>query len=56
MQFQSTPDLVNRENVDQVSHAIAFALFQSTPDLVNRENSSSTPDPELMICFNPLPI
>ena len=36
--FQSTPDLVNRENrLMNAFHALT-RRFQSTPDLVNREN------------------
>ena len=38
-QFQSTPDLVNRENLQQQLQSRATLLFQSTPDLVNRENN-----------------
>ena len=37
--FQSTPDLVNRENKRSELKRVARQLFQSTPDLVNRENS-----------------
>ena len=37
-QFQSTPDLVNRENLDAAASKAAGGMFQSTPDLVNREN------------------
>ena len=36
--FQSTPDLVNRENVTSTSPRFGRSAFQSTPDLVNREN------------------
>ena len=36
--FQSTPDLVNRENTDDELNALSECVFQSTPDLVNREN------------------
>ena len=55
--FQSTPDLVNRENggfelIHQVDN-----LFQSTPDLVNRENGIfARVFPAPCHCFNPLPI
>ena len=38
--FQSTPDLVNRENMPTVGGLKASLLFQSTPDLVNRENTT----------------
>ena len=36
--FQSTPDLVNRENLFVVRLFSGCGQFQSTPDLVNREN------------------
>ena len=36
--FQSTPDLVNRENAARASRSFSPSVFQSTPDLVNREN------------------
>ena len=36
--FQSTPDLVNRENGFIGCYLRKLILFQSTPDLVNREN------------------
>ena len=39
MMFQSTPDLVNRENQSAGGGGSAAAVFQSTPDLVNRENT-----------------
>ena len=39
--FQSTPDLINRENVQGRLPAGRSALFQSTPDLINRENIPS---------------
>ena len=39
--FQSTPDLVNRENVLTAAQQARARLFQSTPDLVNRENYQS---------------
>ena len=39
-QFQSTPDLVNRENSPDAAELIAKHPFQSTPDLVNRENTA----------------
>ena len=35
--FQSTPDLINRENVKAAIKCM-FDGFQSTPDLINREN------------------
>ncbi len=37
-EFQSTPDLINRENRWQLIILIAMKQFQSTPDLINREN------------------
>ena len=37
-QFQSTPDLINRENQRAWSRQWALRSFQSTPDLINREN------------------
>ena len=38
--FQSTPDLINRENaLNWLSYA-RWILFQSTPDLINRENNA----------------
>ena len=36
--FQSTPDLINRENVEVLKKLFLWVLFQSTPDLINREN------------------
>ena len=36
--FQSTPDLVNRENLGGGTPEGLWSVFQSTPDLVNREN------------------
>ena len=36
--FQSTPDLINRENFITVVRILTPHLFQSTPDLINREN------------------
>ena len=39
--FQSTPDLINRENVRSCRLRGGFVvMFQSTPDLINRENTS----------------
>ena len=38
LQFQSTPDLINRENNRDVLTTGFDAPFQSTPDLINREN------------------
>ena len=40
--FQSTPDLVNRENVFASQRLLLIRVFQSTPDLVNRENLISS--------------
>ena len=42
--FQSTPDLINRENTANTRLILNRTLFQSTPDLINRENIVS-------ICF-----
>ena len=39
LMFQSTPDLVNRENFWLTWQHFKTLLFQSTPDLVNRENA-----------------
>ena len=36
--FQSTPDLINRENRVDFYNTGVIKLFQSTPDLINREN------------------
>ena len=36
--FQSTPDLINRENKAEIVKSLLLAAFQSTPDLINREN------------------
>ena len=36
--FQSTPDLINRENNLWRGKTRLYTLFQSTPDLINREN------------------
>ena len=38
LSFQSTPDLINRENETFLIDAFANFMFQSTPDLINREN------------------
>ena len=40
--FQSTPDLVNRENHRNLRDQAGILRFQSTPDLVNRENAITT--------------
>ena len=40
--FQSTPDLINRENVSFVIQHGLVRMFQSTPDLINRENGVSS--------------
>ena len=37
-QFQSTPDLINRENGLILDIIASINQFQSTPDLINREN------------------
>ena len=37
--FQSTPDLINRENLPCLNINWQVVLFQSTPDLINRENA-----------------
>ena len=37
--FQSTPDLINRENQSIKGAISALHGFQSTPDLINRENT-----------------
>ena len=54
--FQSTPDLVNRENFGYGLSRCFAKLFQSTPDLVNRENSSLSSTHGGVQGFNPLPI
>ena len=54
--FQSTPDLINRENNPVYAVTIFFGEFQSTPDLINRENEEGTDDPASIYRFNPLPI
>ena len=56
IKFQSTPDLINRENAKQAEQAIRAAVFQSTPDLINRENAIGLPLRKNSECFNPLPI
>ena len=38
VKFQSTPDLINRENPIVKDTVIITDAFQSTPDLINREN------------------
>ena len=40
-EFQSTPDLVNRENRRWRGLVKRTHWFQSTPDLVNRENTQT---------------
>ena len=37
--FQSTPDLINRENTAPTGAGRFQFQFQSTPDLINRENA-----------------
>ena len=54
--FQSTPDLVNRENAASPPNSNLNDLFQSTPDLVNRENTCWMFAMTRQCCFNPLPI
>ena len=54
--FQSTPDLVNRENIVGLVLLVIDRLFQSTPDLVNRENRCQDPMNANYSSFNPLPI
>ena len=54
--FQSTPDLVNRENKQSIDWDGIHLEFQSTPDLVNRENNHSAKVGGDTISFNPLPI
>ena len=39
--FQSTPDLINRENLIMQFGMTEVLKFQSTPDLINRENALS---------------
>ena len=41
--FQSTPDLINRENTVQMAWCTTRSRFQSTPDLINRENGDAVP-------------
>ena len=43
LMFQSTPDLVNRENFTDAILKLSHIRFQSTPDLVNRENAVQQP-------------
>ena len=43
--FQSTPDLINRENLRKIGVVPDFNMFQSTPDLINRENRNSARNP-----------
>ena len=38
--FQSTPDLINRENKEKLQKQRVNLQFQSTPDLINRENNT----------------
>ena len=54
--FQSTPDLVNRENFRSMYLHLPGNQFQSTPDLVNRENPLCLTACQYVTCFNPLPI
>ena len=42
LSFQSTPDLINRENETFLIDAFANFMFQSTPDLINRENAGDS--------------
>ena len=56
IKFQSTPDLVNRENPKQLAETLRAKLFQSTPDLVNRENAGAAYLSQMLTSFNPLPI
>ena len=57
LSFQSTPDLINRENETFLIDAFANFMFQSTPDLINRENPPPVSPPPLSANgFNPLPI
>ena len=54
--FQSTPDLINRENRDFYLILIWRLMFQSTPDLINRENAKRPVCSASDSGFNPLPI
>ena len=54
--FQSTPDLINRENAKMQTNANDNSAFQSTPDLINRENKYGDAGSSKSRCFNPLPI
>ena len=55
--FQSTPDLINRENCRKFGKESVVLLFQSTPDLINRENLYIASGEIAGISgFNPLPI
>ena len=54
--FQSTPDLINRENVVFSPLNGGHSRFQSTPDLINRENDGWVVDHATGQGFNPLPI
>ena len=55
--FQSTPDLINRENSFYKVATAHRTVFQSTPDLINRENANAGEHVNCPQCgFNPLPI
>ena len=54
--FQSTPDLINRENIVTPYQTLDPLLFQSTPDLINRENTEIKDGCMEAEGFNPLPI
>ena len=53
--FQSTPDLVNRENSLVFARFFHADLFQSTPDLVNRENMLALRDNIIYARFQSTP-
>ena len=53
--FQSTPDLVNRENTGWIMMFGVMEMFQSTPDLVNRENSKCSTSPTATKAFQSTP-
>ena len=53
--FQSTPDLVNRENLNNVGLVKTELWFQSTPDLVNRENADFAGKSDIEIMFQSTP-
>ena len=54
--FQSTPDLINRENLSTRFEITGVNEFQSTPDLINRENKTQQQQQAHQRSFNPLPI